>query len=1833
MTRLASGYRFRAAGGALVLSLALMISALPGHGQSGSLVFETGLEGEIWQQLPKFGRPSTCLDSYNYSSFWYDGPCADTAPAPGELTYPVDVAIYQSGALGADGFPVNPNDYRLYVTDSFNHRVVVYRFDPLANDDDPLDGYGWAEVDVPGAQWNRSTLYLPNHLTVDAAGNVIVADYWNERLVVFDSAGQVIGEVPVGVKVYGVTLTPGASWGAGGTIAVNGIDFSTLVNHLVFIDAQDGAVLQQYEAPVGDSTPGSLLFATGITYDETGSHVIVADLDNSRVVVWQTDANGLLVDGDAGDGIVPFSVTEDNPAGVPTMTPVLVFGRPADLAAPSRADLQSPFSVMVDQRGRIIVSDTDNQRLAVYRPSYPSSGPATAEFLFELSAKGGLNGFPRGVVEDAHGRLIVVDTANHEVEVFQIPSLAIVDVTVAGPRAHAPDVLRPGAVINTNAVAGDSVSVEFSVIVPEGRPGVVNVIPSCQVTDSLGLFEGADAPVGPTLIDWIPTALHTSLGANGEVGLIRPIDPASPSTSDIYRFRCTIVAREEGPLQFELFAVGNDGVTASANRTSEATVGCALCETGLPSISGAVTVPGPQAFYNTEATITLTALDQPDTVNVDDPRATLPAAGLKRVYWQWVYGPLAFDDPYWIGCDDFPDTWISCAGPGLADGDPDGFPYPVAPDAFEVDVQVADWYEGYQVLEFWAQDAAGNYSERQQIVVTLDFTPPTAAFAFPTPSGPCWVTDGVPNCWYNTSLNVPYVVFDNLTPSNQILVNGVAGASKPPLIFDQEGENAAVDFNLEDLATNQSTTSSADPFSNGRIAHIDRVAPETTLACSWTDGTITLDCSAGGTFVGGTATVTLTAADLTSGVQETRYRLNGGTAVLYTGPVALSSSGTTTFTWWSRDVAGNVETARSIVLGTNRPPVAQDGSMTLAEDAWASITLAATDPDSDPLTFAIQTGPSHGAVTLVPGGALATYTPNPDYHGPDSFTFVVDDGNGGTSIGTVSITVTPRNDAPTLADQTVTTPEDTPIDVTLAGQDIDGDALSYTVLAGPSNGNAAITGNVLTYTPAPDFHGTDVVTVQVSDGQGGTASATVTIIVTPVNDAPVIDDQTVTTPEDTSIDVTLGATDADGDALTYTVASGPADGAVVIANGVLTYTPALNFHGTDAIVVQVSDGEGGTDTATITIIVTPVDDPPSVGDRTITTPEDTAVSTSIGATHPDGIGMTYQITGAPANGTATLAGDVVTYTPAENFHGTDAVVVLVTDANGLTASATITVIVTPVNDPPVIDDQSVSTPEDTPIDVALGATDADGDALAYAAVGAPANGSAVIVNGVLTYTPAPDFNGLDTVTVRVSDGQGGTATAVITIDVTPVADPPVANDDTATVISGQAVVIDLLENDTDADGDALTVAIVSGPANGTVTVGVDGLVTYTSAPGFVGTDTFTYIASDGARQSGVATVTITVSPSNQPPFCGDAYGSPALTAWPPNHRQVTIDILGVTDPGGGAVTITVDSIWQDEPTNTRGDGNTNVDGGILPDGRPWVRAERMGGGQRDGRVYEIRFTASDGTASCTGTVFIGVPHDQRGTHPVDSGLRWNSMTGEFLGGGGLPGGGGGDDSDGGDDDGDNNSGGDDNGDADGDDGDSGDGDNDDNGDGDDNGDDDSDDEGDEEEELAYRTQSQGGWGSPASSGPGALLESHFSAVFGGAGVTVGGNRTLRFTSASAVRAFLPQGGKAGALRKSETNPTKKTDAGVFGGQVLALQLSVSFSNAGVTRSGLGGLRVTSGKLAGWTVFQVLALANAVLGGNNDALPGGVSLNDLNTVVDLINNNYVDGTTDNGYLAP
>ena len=413
----------------------------------------------------------------------------------------------------------------------------------------------------------------------------------------------------------------------------------------------------------------------------------------------------------------------------------------------------------------------------------------------------------------------------------------------------------------------------------------------------------------------------------------------------------------------------------------------------------------------------------------------------------------------------------------------------------------------------------------------------------------------------------------------------------------------------------------------------------------------------------------------------------------------------------------------------------------------------------------------------------------------------------------------------------------------------------------------------------------------MSDGNGGSDTGTVSITVTAVNDAPVAaDDGPFATAEDTAVTTTsvlANDTDVDGDVLSVSGADAVSVGGGSVMNngdGTFTYTPALNFNGADSFDYTVSDGNGGSDTGTVSITVTAVNDAPvAADDGPFATAEDTAVTTtSVLANDTDVDGDVLSVSGADAvsvgGGSVMNNGDgTFTYTPALNFNGADSFDYTVSDGNGGSDTGTVSITVTAVNDAPVAaDDGPFATAEDTAVtttSVLANDTDVDGDVLSVSGADAVSVGGGSVMNngdGTFTYTPALNFNGADSFDYTVSDGNGGSDTGTVSITVTAVNDAPTANNNAAVTDEDTPVTtVNVLANDIDIDSGILSVDSFTQPANGTVVDNGDGTFTYTPNADFNGLDSFTYIASDGLATSNAATVTITVSAVNDAPVVGD----------------------------------------------------------------------------------------------------------------------------------------------------------------------------------------------------------------------------------------------------------------------------------------------------------------------------------------------------------------------------
>ncbi|TWY16658.1 Ig-like domain-containing protein [Enterobacter roggenkampii] len=584
---------------------------------------------------------------------------------------------------------------------------------------------------------------------------------------------------------------------------------------------------------------------------------------------------------------------------------------------------------------------------------------------------------------------------------------------------------------------------------------------------------------------------------------------------------------------------------------------------------------------------------------------------------------------------------------------------------------------------------------------------------------------------------------------------------------------------------------------------------------------------------------------------------------------------------------GGVSTA---TLAFSVTPVADAKDDTASTHAGVAVTIDALHNDSfsnaDKAIIDVDQG-QHGSVTIENGQLV--YRPVAGYVGQDTFTYTVE--SGGVR-ETANVTVTLTNSVPVATGETVASPEDYEArgDLLLNDRDADGDPLfiaGFTVggqTAQPGDtvqlaGVGALTVNrdgSYRFTPVADWNGTaPVVTYTVSDGNdGGTATATLAITVTPVAD---VKDDSATT--HAGVPVTIDAIGNDRfvnpDQAITGVTQG-AHGSVAIENGQLVYTPNAGYVGQDTFTYTVTSG-GVTETAAVSVVMT--NTVPVADGEIVTTPEDTAIGGELLTNDRDPDGDPLHIAGFTVGGQTAQPGDTVqlagygdltiradgsfTFVPVADWNGVPpAATYTISDGNdGGTATALLVITVTPVVD---VKDDRATTHAGDPVTVdALGNDSFSNADRAITGVTNGAHGTVTIENGKVVYQPNTGYVGQDTFTYTVTSG-GVTETAQVTLEVTNT--PPVAVADKASTLPETPVSGNLLTNDRDADSDPLHVAeitvggatyapgdIITIPGQGTLVVNRDGSYLFTPASGWSGfTPVLNYTLSDG-NDGGTAT--------------------------------------------------------------------------------------------------------------------------------------------------------------------------------------------------------------------------------------------------------------------------------------------------------------------------------------------------------------------------------------------
>ncbi|EHK2851172.1 tandem-95 repeat protein, partial [Vibrio parahaemolyticus] len=584
-----------------------------------------------------------------------------------------------------------------------------------------------------------------------------------------------------------------------------------------------------------------------------------------------------------------------------------------------------------------------------------------------------------------------------------------------------------------------------------------------------------------------------------------------------------------------------------------------------------------------------------------------------------------------------------------------------------------------------------------------------------------------------------------------------------------------------------------------------------------------------------------------------------------------------------------------VVNRVNDAPTVENAiaDQVLSEDFDAyTIDLNEVFKDSDSsLEFSVS-GNNSIQISIVNG--VATITPTADWNGKETITFTAKDPSGESVNQTVDFTVAPVVDIEADSADVV---EDTPTIINVLGNDTfesTDKVVSLDAENGPKNGTVIVNNDgTVTYTPDDNYVGEDTFTYIVTSG-GVSESTTVSVDVTPENDAPVAKDDTAITDEDTpvTIDVLPNDTDVDGDKLSIQSASVPKEqGTVEVVNGKLVFTPAENFNGDAEITYTVTDG-ALTDQATVKVTVNAVNDTPvvesNVADQTLAedfTPYTIDLNTVFSDVDNVDGELKFSVSGN-SNIQVAIVNGIATITPTADWNGSETLTFTATDPSGESVSQTVDFTVTPVAD--IVADKATVV-EDTPTIIkVLGNDTFEGDnkVVSLDAENGPKNGTVIVNNdGTVTYTPDDNYVGKDTFTYIVTSG-GVSESTTVTVNVTPVNDAPVAKDDIATTQEDTAVTIDVLSNDTDVDGDKLSIQSATVPeAQGRVEI-VDGKLVFTPAENFNGHAEITYTVTDGALTD-QATVKVTVNAVNDTPVVESNIADQALAE---DFTPYTIDL-------------------------------------------------------------------------------------------------------------------------------------------------------------------------------------------------------------------------------------------------------------------------------------------------------------------------------------------------------
>ncbi|HEY8403578.1 MAG TPA: Ig-like domain-containing protein [Flavobacteriales bacterium] len=578
-----------------------------------------------------------------------------------------------------------------------------------------------------------------------------------------------------------------------------------------------------------------------------------------------------------------------------------------------------------------------------------------------------------------------------------------------------------------------------------------------------------------------------------------------------------------------------------------------------------------------------------------------------------------------------------------------------------------------------------------------------------------------------------------------------------------------------------------------------------------------------------------------------------------------------TYTVCDDEGACDSATLTFFVVNPDEFPIAQNDYFTLDEGTTFSGNAAAndSDPDGDELTYTVHTDAQHGTFVLNSDGTF-TYTPDEYYYGQDTVIYSVCDPTPYCALGWIYLTILPVNSPPVANDDYVSGEQNDQISYSVAFNDMDpeSDPLTYSLITDVEHGTLVFNSNgSFTYTPDTDYYGTDSFQYEVCDYElCDTATVYITIDQLIFSPIAMDDEYVINQGETLTANVATNDNMNNGGDGVYELVTEPSFGTLTfVVDGSFTYVPNAGFFGTDVFTYKVCNQNDLCDEASVTIIVNELNTVPVAVNDFFTIEEDGFLFASVAENDSDVDGdiLIFTIEQNVSYGTLSFEEDgTFTYTPNLNFFGTDHFTYFVCDNDGNCDVGTVTIVVTPVNDAPVAEDDEYTTMENTQLTGFVGNNDYDVDdiVLTYQLITSTTFGDLVFnADGTFLYTPDFAFIGFDSFTYYACDDEGLCDAATVTIEV--LQGPPlevVVNIDQYTVNEDEVLYGNVSLNDQNTDG--FIYSVVQGPSHGVVEMNSDGSFVYTPNQDYNGFDEFVYQACSLIGVCYEATVNIIIVP-------------------------------------------------------------------------------------------------------------------------------------------------------------------------------------------------------------------------------------------------------------------------------------------------------------------------------------------------------------------------------------